>query len=331
MLIPMIAALLLSLFPVAGSGDGELVRGITISTHGMGRDWGTDALLGTLEEVRELGAGWISIHPYARIEADGSLRHYEDLDAEAPPEYWVRPIREAHARGLKILIKPHLAYWGSPFRWRGDIVFEEAAARQRFWRDYVRWIEMLAHSCRAADGFVVGTELDRLLGHEREWRGLIRSVRSRTDAALTYAANWTDFERVPFWDALDVIGIQAYFPLAEGPDAASEADLRASWRRWMTRIRRAAEKHDRNVVFTELGYNRSFRAPVQPWSDQTDGPEAWLVAARCYRTAFEAIDAEPRVLGAFLWKWFPGPRPNGRNFQLAVPEIRSVIEAAWKR
>ena len=33
---------------------------------------------------------------------------------------------------------------------------------------------------------------------------------------LTYAANWDgEFEEVAFWDALDVIGVQAYFPLTE--------------------------------------------------------------------------------------------------------------------
>ncbi|MEQ8762843.1 MAG: hypothetical protein RL885_02880 [Planctomycetota bacterium] len=330
MLLPLIAALLLSGWTESSDTDGERIQGITISTHGMGRDWGSPAFGEALDRVRTIGADWVSIHPYARIGADGSLRHWDSLDPDDPPDYWVEPIREAHRRGFKIFVKPHLAYWGSPFGWRGDIDFEKPEDRERFWADYSAWIAAVASICREADGFAVGTELDRLIGDEARWRGLIGEVRSRTDAALTYAANWTHYEEVRFWDALDVIGIQAYFPLAERA-GADEAVIRAGWRKWMKQIRRSADRHNRNVVFTELGYNRSFQAPVEPWSDRSDGPEAWPVPALCYRVAFEEIDREPRVLGAFLWKWFPGRRPNGRNFQLAVPEIESVIQAAWTR
>ena len=62
---------------------------------------------------------------------------------------------------------------------------------------------------------VVGTQLDRTLHFEDDWRLIIATVRRYFEGTLTYAANWTDYEKVPFWDALDVIGIQAYFPLLE--------------------------------------------------------------------------------------------------------------------
>ena len=61
----------------------------------------------------------------------------------------------------------------------------------------------------------MGTELDRLTGHQEEWRRIIAEVREVTAARLTFASNWTHFENVPFWDALDAVGVQAYFPLSE--------------------------------------------------------------------------------------------------------------------
>ena len=208
--------LVLTLAVSTVASDTE-VRGITISTHGIGRDWGTDAIVPTLEDIRAVGANWVAIHPYASIRADGSLR-WSDIDPDDPPAHIVRPIREAHRLGLRIYIKPHIAYWRSPFSWRGEIAFDRAEDWQRFWRDYREWIALLATVCREADGFVVGTELDRMLTFEEEWRALIAEVRQHTDAPLTYAANWTDYRQVPFWDALDVIGIQAYFPLTEDPE-----------------------------------------------------------------------------------------------------------------
>jgi hypothetical protein len=100
-----------------------------------------------------------------------------------------RPIREAKALGLKIPIEPHLAYWGSPFSWRGEIAFETEAEWERFWSDYEFFIEELASWSRNADAFVIGTELPGTLTQEERWRHLIGRLREVTDVPLTYAAN----------------------------------------------------------------------------------------------------------------------------------------------
>lgn len=334
----LLAATLLLVQPAPAAA--EAVRGITVSTHRGGQEWGSDAIGPTFAEIAELGAGWVAIHPYARIDEDGSVR-FRPIDPAAPPEHVVRPIREAHRLGLKILIKPHLAYWGSPFSWRGEIRFEEEAAWRRFWTGYREWIVALAAVSREADAFAVGTELDQTLDHQEEWRRLIAEVRRVTPAPLTYAANWSHYREVGFWDALDTIGIQAYFPLievtgepAERPATAATAptadELAAGWRRTMAELAAYSVAQDRHIVFTELGYNRSFAAPHQPWAYRTDGPEAEGVQAACLAAALAAIEGEPRVVGSFLWKWFPQPRQVGRNFQLATPAIRAVIRDAWR-
>jgi len=307
--------------------DKRIVRGITISTHGIGRDWGTDVIVPTLEEIRAVGANWVSIHPYARIHANGSVS-FHDFDPDDPPAYLSRPIQEAHRLGLSICIKPHLAYWGSPFSWRGEIAFDEEEEWQRFWSGYRRWIRQLAAACREADGFVVGTELDKTLHYEDEWRALIAEVRSLTDAPLTYAANWTDFQRVPFWDVLDVIGIQAYFPLTE-ESRPTPQDIEAGWNRRMAELRAYADQINRNILFTELGYNQSFLAPLEPWDDRVDGQRARPVQEACWQAALAAIARETRVVGVLLWKWFPHPYPVGRSFQLAAPHIKRIIAEAW--
>lgn len=310
-----------------GSTDSKTyVKGITISTHGGGRDWGHDTIVPTLDAIRAVGANWISTHPYARIGADGAV-DWRRIDPANPPPHIARPIREAHAQGLSICIKPHIAYWGSPFSWRGEIAFDTPEQWRRFWREYGDWIVDMAKASRGADAFVVGTELDKTLHFEQEWRDLIARVRQVTDAPLTYAANWTDYHRVPFWDALDVIGIQAYFPVTEHTEPTDE-ELRRGWKRLMGKLRPFAQRHNRKIVFTELGYNQSHKASVEPWDYQVDpGTEALQLA--CLRTALEAIEAEPAVVGSLLWKWFPHPRPVGRNFQLATPDIKKMLAALW--
>jgi hypothetical protein len=313
----------------AGADDAspDVVRGVVISTHTDGREWGWKVMGSTMESIREVGAGWVATHPYAAVRADGSVR-FRDFDPKDPPAHLVHPIREAHRLGMKILIKPHLAYWGSPFSWRGAIEFETEAQWERFFRDYERWIVKLAAACRGADGFVVGTELDRTLEHEDRWRRIIAAVRRKMTAPLTYAANWPDYRRVPFWDALDVIGIQAYFPVTTEQPPGRD-DIERGWRERMVELRAYAEEQNRRVVFAELGYNRSLQAAERPWEYRVDGPEAEELQATLIRAALEAVEAEPSVVGVFLWKWFPDPYPVGRNFQLATPRLKQTIADVW--
>ncbi len=304
------------------------IWGITVSTHTGGSEWGSDQMGPTLDDLRALGANWISFHPYARIGADGSLS-WRAFDPAAPPAQLRRPIEEAHTRGMRVLVMPHLAYWGSPFSWRGEIEFSEPAAWRRFFSQYREFVWAIAAAVPDADAFALGNELDRTVAHAGEWRALIAGVRQRTRAALTYAANWTDYQRVPFWGELDWIGVQAYFPLsrAEAPD---DAELHAGWAERMAELRAFAATHQRPIVFTELGYNRSRRAAVEPWLAVSDpDPAALDLQVRCMAAALAAVREEATVRGVFLWKWFPGPRSVGRDFQLAYPEMVAVLRRAF--
>ena len=308
----------------------QVVRGMTISCQTWGQEWGTDGFGRELDELATLGVNWVAIHPYARIREDGGVQSWH-LDDANGPEWLVRPIHEAHARGFSILIKPHLAYWGSPFSWRGEIAFAETSQRERFFQDYANWILRLAELTTAADAFVVGTELDRMLDETR-WRQLIEDVRECTAARLTYAANWTDYQRVPFWDALDAIGVQAYFPLTEREEAPSEAELLASWQRVLAPMRELAEQTGKPIVFTELGYDQSVYAAKEPWRGGHRGTvdeQGRALQMQCYQVALQVLHQEQEwVRGAFLWKWFVGEAPWA-DFRLDQPHLRHLIQDCW--
>jgi len=69
----------------------------------------------------------------------------------------------------------------------------------------------------------MGTE-----GRAKEWRETIAAVRLATGAPLTYASNWAaGAPRVPFWDAVDLFGVSAYFTVT-GPEATVD-EARKSW------------------------------------------------------------------------------------------------------
>lgn len=322
----------------AGEATAAEVRGMTISTRTMGSEWGSDGFEAELDRLQALGVNWVAIHPYAGIRGDGTVR-FTEHDPDDPPAYLARPIAAAHARGMRILVKPHLAYWGSPFSWRGEIRFEDEAADARFWSGLRAWTVNLAEVTRAADAFVVGTELELQVAREAEWRGLIAEVRAVTDAHLTYSANWDGVERVPFWDALDVIGVQAYFPLVAdaGPDGIpSSGDLRAAWEPHLARLEALSERTGRDVFFAELGYDRSETTHERPWIGAprrtTPSAAAVTLQLRCLDVAFDVFEEQADWLhGGFLWKWFvPGSRRGGStDFQLDNEAARGLLSRRW--
>jgi len=311
-------------------GAAEPIRGMTVSCHGAGLEWGSDDMARTLDVLADLGVNWVAIHPYGGIRDDGTVGHSRIDHLYDDPSWLTRAIREAHARGLRILIKPHLAYWGTRFAWRGEIRFDDEEAWGRFFEGYEEWITKVARLAKDCDAFAVGTELDQTTTHHEErWRRIIAAVRKETEAPLTYSAGWDTFRTVPFWDALDAIGIQSYFPLVGHEGCPSDSELALGWSAIVAELEAFGRERDRPVVLAELGYNRSLEAAVRPWSYRTDAdPAALDLQLRCLAAALDALERSEGIVGAFLWKWFPGDEPRG-NFRKSDPAVREIIARRW--
>ena len=62
----MLAALcLLASADTGAQTPNEKIRGMTVSRPTDGSEWGSDAMVHTMAELKEMGITWISIHPYA--------------------------------------------------------------------------------------------------------------------------------------------------------------------------------------------------------------------------------------------------------------------------
>ena len=103
------------------------------------------------------------------------------------------------------------------------------------------------------------------------WRAIIAEVRTRYTGRLTYAANFDSYQDVAFWPELDVMGINAYFPLRDPAVEASLQTLEAGWDGVFNQI-----EYNQSwmgvpkmpVVFTELGYTKRSGATTAPWAWQ---------------------------------------------------------------
>lgn len=324
------AALLLGA-PAEASAERDFQRGVVISCPRAGQIWGSPAMAESLGELDGLGVEWVAIHPYGWVKRDGTVRRYR------PGEhgYLERAAALAKEAGMRLFWKPHLGYWGS-FEWRGAIEFgADEAAWRRFFDGYRRFIVEQARVAERLEVplFAIGVELGGTVHREEEWRGLIAAVRAVYDGRIVYAANWDRVDAVPFWDAIDRIGVHAYFPLASD-DEPSRAELRAAWDGPLARLETLARRHDRPVLVAEIGYNRSPRAAAEPWDYETvDAPETRSLRARLMEVAIERLEAAPHVIGMYWWKWMPGTPndPGDENFSLRDPEAREVLRRRWGR
>ncbi|MEM9293089.1 MAG: hypothetical protein AAGD01_15515 [Acidobacteriota bacterium] len=109
---------------------------------------------------------------------------------------------------------------------------------------------------------------------EENWRALIADLRQVYSGPMTYAANFDQYHEVGFWDALDWMGINAYFQLRKVwqpqlPEARLAAQLEAGWQEVLATIddqRRLRGVPQMPVIFTELGYTRGDGCTLEPWA-----------------------------------------------------------------
>jgi len=131
---------------------------------------------------------------------------------------------------------------------------------------------------------------------------------------LSYDANWDEVARVPFWDALDLIGVSFFAPLSDQP-THDPARLKAGADKALTALRDVARRAGRPVLVAELGYPPTVNAALRPW----DGT-----------TAIAAMDPHEWLAGAYFWRWGSGPRGRDDPFDPRGQPAEDVILRALK-
>ena len=69
-----------------------------------------------------------------------------------------------------------------------------------------------------------------------------------------YGCNWyPNVTAVNWWDAVDLIGVSAYFPLSSSTNPSLD-ELKNSWYPIMETLKKTSEKYNKPVVSSEIGY-----------------------------------------------------------------------------
>jgi len=236
-------------------------------------------------------------------------------------------IKVAHDLGIKVLLKPHVDC-------RDETPRVDIIASEKWFDSYEKMILRYAKLAERnkVEIFSVGTELEgtTFSRWEARWRDVINKIKSVYSGYLIYSANWTEYKSVPFWDMLDFIGIDAYFPLTENLDPTKE-ELIASWELiaenmeiWLNE--KGLEK---SIVFTEVGYPSSDGASKQPWVQMTeveDQPEQ----RDCLEAVFVVMLKKPFFKGLYLWQYLPQDRWSPLGFTVKDKQAEEVLSKWFK-
>lgn len=247
---------------------------------------------------RLVSLGSTSIAVAFPVYQDGATATDVHVGGGTPPAARLeRLIQMAHERGLRVMLRPlidqtSLTPTGD---WRGSL---RPASVERWFDSYLGLLLGYARLGAQTHTEVldIGTELTSLEPWNAQWMRIISSLRTVYPGQLTYSMNW-DGTPHAFWQALDFIGVDAYFPLT-APDHASVTDLQAAWQPWLDGLRsRAAGKQ---LVVTEVGVLPLTNGFRDPWRWEMTGPPDYEAQARYYRSACDAA----RSLGATALYWW---------------------------
>lgn len=276
-----------------------------------------------LDELKAINAGWVAVIPYGFSESGkGNVTFDHDR------QWWGEKtkgtgqlIRFAKERGLKIMLKPHV--WVRGEGWTGDYTLSTEEDWKVWETDFSRYI--LNHA-RIADSLdvemlCIGTEY-RTPAKERPefWRGLIKKVRNEYSGKITYASNWDNYMNITWWDEVDYIGIDSYFPLAEG-DSPSLEEMKAGWIPLKTDLEEFSKRWMKPILFTEYGFQSVKGGAGKHWEvDKAIENADMEVQSKAYEATFQSLWNEPWFAGGFLWKWHLTTRGAERNKTRFTPQ-----------
>jgi len=279
--------------------------------------YGTD-VFGTGTSAKELnllassGVNSVAIVPNYYMDSITSNSVFADgitpTDADV-----IAGIRAAQAAGLDVLLKPHV----DPLDgiWRAYLDPTDPAA----W--FASYKAMLVNYATIAQQtglktMSIGTELASMTGanYRAQWLDIIDAVRNVFDGELTYSAEWGEAKTLSFWDKLDVIGIDGYFPLSASDKVPTAAELKLSWMQPsavdyvgeilgglspVEYLHDLSEQYGKKVMFTEIGFRPIEGAATSPGDWEMNGKFSEQAQTNLYKALFD-------VFGSQGGDWFSG-------------------------
>lgn len=286
-----------------------------------------------LQGLADINCNAVSITPFSYMRSANRPRPFPFSlsPGSENDESIIYSIQSARRLGMTVMMKPHI--WLGGNSWPGDIRMTTEQDWALFFEYYRNWILHYALMAEMYDCEIlcVGVEMvHTTIEQPQRWRALLKEVRRLYSGKITYAANWgEEFEKATIWADLDYMGLNCYYPLSKAENP-SDADLRAGAQAVAKKIEAVAKKHNRPLLFTEIGFTATSRPWQNPHEPHYGRPLNLEDQRRCYAAVTEVLSQYSWWTGIYWWKWpsylsyggsdNPDFTPNGKPTERLLKE-----------
>lgn len=300
------------------------IKGFSWGFPGLSGTYATPAAADSMDRLVETNAEWICISFLVSMPSKETpeLHWNDDLDFTMRDDELAHAIQMARERNLKVILKPMVQCRDGA--WRATIKFldeqgeDDSEAWRRWWLQYQ---QMLVHYGELAertdcDIYCLGCEMNSAEWFESNWRESIAAVREVYSGKLMYNINHSREDEIEWWDALDIIGVSAYYPIgrksASWFNYRSEYEFDSSLEGMKERLEEKkaelaalSEKHGKPILFSEIGVCSAHNTVDAPWTHERDTSQIYdgEEQARFYQANLEVFWDEPWFLGYTWWQW----------------------------
>jgi len=285
------------------------LKGMTFAHEGYSvyNGFGSSLAKKSLEEISKHHANMVSIVPYSGTREIHKPMPFR-ISSSAGSENDVSVVfasKAAQELGMVSMMKPQIYFGGS---WPGDLEMKNKEDWNMFFAHYRRWIlhYTLLAEIHEFDMLCIGTEFVKATqAHPEIWKGLVVDMRKIFSGKITYAANWgEEIEKFsPLFSAqLDLLGVDCYYPLSK-KDKANDKELQKGFAETMKKLKQISNKHEKPMIFTEIGFRSVPQAWKQPHAEAVDDQATEEDQARCYQVVLEAMKGQDWQVGMAWWKW----------------------------
>ncbi len=313
--------------------------------RGMHLFWRREMPQEQIDQLLKNNIEWLTFVPYGNqkdYNSNSIGRWGQDYSGWSRRDSsFMKCINLLKAKGFHIMMKPHIWIHGSSNgKWRSDISHSNEEDWKKWSQSYSDFIQHYAKLSELlnVEIFCIGTELHQtVIDHPEYWNQLITNIRKIYRGKITYAANWNgEVNDVAFWDKLDFIGIQAYYPLTKKTEP-SVKDLVKGWKVHVQQIEKIQKKYNKPILFTEIGYKSTPDAAIEPWQ-WADGISnlytkvSTRTQANCYEAFFRTFWDKEWFAGVHFWQWQARTEPTkGQGTINFTPQQKPAenIMAKW--
>lgn len=285
------------------------IKGFTYGWMAGKGDYRTEKAVQSQDLLYDIGINWMCLAFPVMQRGFSSTEIFFDYRYTVTDKDIIFAVNRAHEHGIKVCLKPVINCADGMWRALIDFPDYDMLGNDRYWKE---WFEsygaFLEHYAEIAQDtgcemFCIGCEMSGTERKEEYWRHLIKNIRKIYTGPLVYNTNHNREGEVVWFDAVDYIGISAYYRIGGEPGASKE-NMLASWANVREQLKLLSDNLGKQVIFMEIGCRSAKGCAMMPWDfTHSELERSEEEQADFYDTCLTVFHKEPWFAGAFWWDW----------------------------